>query len=175
MIGLGYTRESMFWRTKTVTQQQTPDSALVGDSAQVQENFVREPANRDMSPGRSGDLPELPMTYGQVTSERAYVVPKSYRISGNLLLSRAVVVQGEIVGGAIDATTVVVPTGGRLAVPTKAARVSIEGVVEGDVSASVELSVGSRATVRGSLNAPVIRVEQGARMSEAMLFVGPKR
>ena len=165
----------MFWRTKTALQQQSPDSALVGGSPQLQENLVREPANRDLSPGWSADLSEAPAQSTQVASERAYVVPKSYRISGNLLLSRAVVVQGEVVGGAIDATTVVVPAGGRLAVPTKAARVSIEGVVEGDVSASVELSVGSQATVRGSLNAPVIRVEPGARVSEAVLFVGPKR
>lgn len=170
-----YTRESMFWRTKTATQQPLPDSALVGGSPQLQENLVREPANRDVSHGWSAESTEEPTQANQVGSERAYVVPKSYRISGNLLLSRAVVVQGEVVGGAIDATTVIVPPGGRLAVPTKAARVSIEGVVEDDVSASVELSVGSRATIRGSLNAPVIRVESGARMSEAILFVGPKR
>jgi cytoskeletal protein CcmA (bactofilin family) len=165
----------MFWRTKTATSQQSPNADLGSDRAQLHENFVREPANRDMSPDWSADLTEIPSSSEQVSSGRAYVIPRSYRISGNLLLSRAVVVQGEVVGGAIDATTVVVLPGGRLAAPTKAVKVAIEGVVEGDVSASAELSVGSQAVVRGSLNAPVIRVEPGAQVSEAMLFVGPKR
>ncbi len=78
-------------------------------------------------------------------------------------------------GGTVDANTITVSEGGRLAVPTKAVRVTIEGVVEADVSASAELRVGPKATVRGSLNAPVVRIEPGAKVSEATLFVGPKR
>jgi len=92
-----------------------------------------------------------------------------------MISARPVVVQGEVVDGAIDAAVVSVPLGGRLAVPTKASSVYVDGLVDSDVSASVEIAVGAQATVRGSLNAPVIRVESGAQLANAVLFVGPKR
>jgi cytoskeletal protein CcmA (bactofilin family) len=165
----------MFWRSKTATSQQATQSVLGDAEARPHENFVREPANQDTSRGWAADLGERPASSWQSPVERAYVVPASYRVSGNLILSRAVVVQGEVNGGSIDAPIVTVPRGGRLAAPTKGATVIINGIVEGDVSASVELCVGPDAEIRGSLNAPAVRVESGAKVSEATLFVGPKR
>lgn len=165
----------MFWRTKAPTQQQSTGAVSSDGSGSLQENPVCQPANHDVSHVRPVELTQLSASIEGATSERPYVIPKSYRVSGNLFMSRPVLVRGEVVDGSVDATTLIVSEGGRLGVPTKAIRVAIEGVAEADVSAAAELRVGPKAIVRGSLNAPVVRVEPGAKVSEATLFVGPKR
>ena len=175
MIRLGYTRWSMFWRTKTLTQHQSQLTVGPDGKRLIPEDLVPEPANVD-SERRQSETGAVRSVLPDLSGVgRAYVVPSSYRVTGSIISARPVVVRGEVVDGAIDACVVSVPAGGRLAVPTMVSSVYIEGLVESDVSASVEVAVGSHATVRGSLNAPAIRVEPGAQLANAVLCVGPKR
>lgn len=175
MIRLGYTQDHMFWRNKTATPHQSAEPALVDGNGQIQEILVRQPANNDENRGRADSRVGPAILAELAAGERAYVVPSSYRVSGAIVSSRPVVVAGEVVGGEIDAPAVYVSQYGHLAAPTKASRVIIQGESEADISASVEVLVGATATVRGSLNAPAIRIEQGAQVTDATLFVGPKR
>lgn len=175
MIRLGYIQESMFWRTKTATQHQSEQAVVADGKLPIQENFVLEAANVDTDRRQPPQVTPRSVLPDLSQAGRAYVVPRSYRVTGTIISARPVVVQGEVADGAMDAAVVSVPHGGRLAVPTKASSVYVDGLVVSDVSASVEIAVGSQATVRGSLNAPAIRVEPGAQLANAVLFVGPKR
>ncbi len=162
----------MFWRNKTAIQHQAAESLLSDGKGQIKENFVRQPANVD---AQRGDIDERALVAELGASERCYVVPRSHRISGAIVTSRAVVVEGQLTNGSLDAPAVLVAQGGRLAVPTQASKVFVQGEVNANLSASVQMIVGPRGAVKGTLNAPSIQVEPGAQMAEATLCVGPKR
>ena len=105
----------------------------------------------------------------------AFVIPRSYKISGTLVTSRPVVVEGELEGKALVAPTVHVGSSGRLNIPTQAAIVTVSGSIEGPVSARDYVEVQKGGTIKGDVEAGGLTILPGGVVSGARLAVGPLR
>lgn len=129
--------------------------------------FQLHPENRDL-PVLEGNSSAVPA----VTSQRAYVVPSGYRISGLILSSRPVVIRGDLAGGSVDAPSVTVLPGGGLGASAHVQVIKVHGAVSGDIVASNLVDVSAQGSLSGQVRSPAIRVAPGARIAGASLAVG---
>jgi cytoskeletal protein CcmA (bactofilin family) len=162
--------KNMFWKTKLPSSK--PDSAVEQEGAvqradSTANGFQLHPENRDLPvlEGNSSLLPAVP-------SQRGYVIPSGYRISGAILTSRPVVVSGEIVSGLVDAPSLTVLPGGGLGASAHVQVIKIHGAVSGDIIASNLVDVSAQGEVSGEVRSPAIRVAPGARIAGASLAIG---
>lgn len=163
----------MLWRTKKTTVVEHSPSASFSLSEQGganPEKRVGEVENRDEV--NTGDL-----SREQRASARqgVFVIPRGYKISGALVTSRSVIVEGELVGGSVFAPSVNVLKGGYLGAPTQARLVDVSGVVDGAVSAREGVVVRQGGEVRGQLEAGALSIAPGGVISGARLAIGPLR
>lgn len=105
----------------------------------------------------------------------AYVIPRAYRVSGAVVTSRPVVVEGELEGSALVAPTVDVGSAGRLNIPTQAAIVTVRGSVEGPISARDYVEVQKGGVVKAAIEAGGLAILPGGVVSGAQLAIGPLR
>jgi cytoskeletal protein CcmA (bactofilin family) len=105
----------------------------------------------------------------------AYVIPRAYKVSGTIVTSRPVVVEGELSGRALVAPTVHVGTAGRLNIPTQAAIVTVSGSVEGPLSAREYVEVQKGGAIKADVEAGGLSILPGGVISGARLAIGPLR
>lgn len=105
----------------------------------------------------------------------AYVVPRAYKVSGTIVTSRPVVVEGELEGRALVAPTVHVGTAGRLNIPTQAAIVTVRGLVEGPLSAREYVEIQRGGMIKADVEAGGLSILPGGAVSGARLAIGPLR
>lgn len=105
----------------------------------------------------------------------AYVIPRAYRISGTIVTSRPVVVEGELEGAALVAPTVHVGNAGRLNIPTQAATVTVSGLVEGPLSAREYVEVQRGGAIKADVEAGGLSILPGGIVSGSRLAIGPLR
>jgi cytoskeletal protein CcmA (bactofilin family) len=129
--------------------------------------------------GSSGDggawqagAPEFSLPVSHAASRRPYIIPRNYRISGNLSTARQVVVNGEFVAGVLDAPTVTVAPGGRARGRIAANNVQIAGTVDAEVTARTAVEVSGRGHLAGEVRAPAVKVWPGAVLHVSSLNVG---
>jgi cytoskeletal protein CcmA (bactofilin family) len=118
------------------------------------------------------DTREFCMPVSHNTSQRPYIIPRNYRISGNLSTPRQVVVRGEFAAGVLEAPTLTVaPTGGvrgRIA----AKNVQVAGTVDAKVQARVGIEVSGRGRLAGDIRSPSLKVWPGASLHASKMAVG---
>lgn len=93
------------------------------------------------------------------------------RIKGRVQGSEGLVVAGTIEGQIELEGRLTVETGGVVKAEVRAHRVSIQGTVVGNVTASEIIEIGTTGRVQGDLRAPTVRIDDGARFS-GLLEVG---
>lgn len=128
------------------------------------------------------DASSKPESFGvanvDVVSKRpdgAYIVPRHYRISGKVVTSRPVVVEGRLEGPALVAPAVHVGTLGHLNLPVQATHVVVEGVVSSRISARDLVEVMRGGEIKGDVEAGALRIAPGGLVSGARLAIGPLR
>lgn len=131
--------------------------------------------NLDSSPGSwLVDAEEFKIPVRLQGIQRPYIIPRNYRITGDVTSARRVVVEGELAGGMLDVPTVTVTAGGCLRGCVKAANLQIAGLVDADVSVSEAIEVSGRGRLAGRIVAPEVKVWPGAVLHGAVLTVGEK-
>ncbi len=157
----------MLWKFKK-TSHATPSA--IAPSASVGHDSQSVPTETTVVATEVENVDRAP-SYPQ----GAFVIPRGYRISGTIVTSRPVVVEGELEGTALVAPTVHVGKSGRLNIPTQAAIVTVSGSVEGPVSARDYVEVQKGGTITSEVDAGGITILPGGLVSGARLAVGPLR
>lgn len=171
-MATGVHPDPMFWKAKPPSSKY--DSAV--ERGDVDDQSVQpaspsriKPENRDL-PVHEGDwLKDV-----AVQGARAYVVPGSCRLSGNILTSRPIVVRGDFSGGRLESPRVTVLPGASLGAAVRAQIVDVQGAIVGDVEASTLVEVSAAGAVSGRIQSPAIRVAPGAAILGASFVVGEK-
>lgn len=101
------------------------------------------------------------------------VLLEGMRFEGLLVLPRHARIDGHVRGEVLAGGTVWVGPSGVVEADLEADAVIVEGRVEGDVRALRSISLGPDAAVRGGLHAPVLEMEEGARV-EGRCQCGPR-
>jgi cytoskeletal protein CcmA (bactofilin family) len=112
----------------------------------------------------------LPVTHS--ASQRPYVIPRNYRISGNLSTARQVIVHGEFAAGVLEAPTVTVAPSGGVRGRVTAKNVQISGTVDASVHARASIEVSGRGRLAGDIRTPAVKVWPGAILHASKLTVG---
>ena len=110
-----------------------------------------------------------------VPSQGAYIIPRTYRVSGTIVTSRPVVVEGELAGGGLVAPTVHIGSAGRLNTTTQAAIVTVSGLVESPISARDYVEVRKGGAIKADVEAGSISIQPGGMVSGSRLAIGPLR
>jgi cytoskeletal protein CcmA (bactofilin family) len=105
-------------------------------------------------------------------SQRPYVIPRNYRISGLISSDRQVLVQGEFSDGVLKAPTVTVTPGGVVRGRIEATNVQVAGTVSADVVSRAAIEVSDRGRLAGHVQAPAIKVWPGAILDASKLSIG---
>ncbi len=116
--------------------------------------FSKDPAPAAPPPARR----DAPATAGGTTFLGANIT-----VEGTLSGSEAVVVEGTVRGNVNLSADLRVGTKGRVEATVHARSITIEGRVEGDVSADERVELVSGSSVDGNIKAPKIVVAEGAR------------
>jgi cytoskeletal protein CcmA (bactofilin family) len=131
------------------------------------------PYNQDLFKGVwQADTREFCLPVSHRISQRPFVIPRNYRISGNLSTTRQVLVHGEFAAGVLDAPTVTVAPSGAVRGSITASNIQISGTVDAKVSASVAVEVSGRGRLAGEIRAPAVKVWPGAALHASKLTVG---
>jgi len=106
-------------------------------------------------------------------SQRAYVIPRNYRVKGEIRSDRRILIRGELADCVVQAPAVTVTEsgsvcGGRVA----AGNLQVAGSVDAELSVTEAVEVSGRGRVSGSVSAPKLRVSPGAVLNGALLKVG---
>lgn len=170
----------MVWRKRKEQANPTkliPSSGAAGTSAQAVELPSHRlgpavPQNHDSSVDSwNPDTREFTIPARLATSKRPYVLPRNYRISGDLASDRQVIVQGEFLSGLLDAPNVLVAPGGVVRDSLVASNLQVAGTVDANVRVESCVEISGRGRVSGSVKAPMIKAAPGARLEGCELQV----
>lgn len=103
--------------------------------------------------------------------KRPYTVPRGYKISGSLFSMRPVLVEGELAGTDLVAQQVCVAPGGLLRGGARVGVLMCQGSLDAEIVATKSVEIKSSGSVSGSVTAPQVRVESGAKMHNAELRI----
>jgi cytoskeletal protein CcmA (bactofilin family) len=160
----------MLWRSKK--------SGLDGASLSAGTSVSRD-VEEGMDPAQSsGRMPQSGVANVDVISKRAdgsYIIPRGYRISGRVITSRPVVVEGRLEGPVLVAPSVHVGPDGHLNLPVQAASVTVEGIAMSAISARDLVEVRRGGEVKGDVEASTLRIAPGGVVSGVRLAIGPLR
>jgi len=93
------------------------------------------------------------------------MIPRHVAITGEVRCEGDLIIHGAVTGGVmVREGELVVETTGRARADLRAPRVVVRGQVRGAIAATERIAVASGARVEGSLSAPVIVIEDGARV-----------
>jgi cytoskeletal protein CcmA (bactofilin family) len=105
---------------------------------------------------------------GESNTERA-AIGASLRLVGDLSGQDDLVIHGRVDGKVnLPDNTVVVGKSGKLKANVSAKRISVEGEVEGDLTASEQIVVRRSGNVQGNLHAPSVSLEDGCKFNGAV-------
>jgi len=160
----------MLWRSKK--------SGLDGASLSAGTSAI-EGVEEGMDPAQSSSrMPQSGVANVDVISKRAegsYIIPRGYRISGRVITSRPVVVEGRLEGPVLVAPSVHVGPDGHLNLPVQAASVTVEGIAMSAISARDLVEVRRGGEVKGDVEAGTLRIAPGGVVSGVRLAIGPLR
>jgi len=165
----------MLWRSKKTPGQSTQSpTAEQASSAPPSESFT------DLTPQNSDPLTKKPasLTLAREAlglSERAgrpFVVPASYTVSGSVITSRPVVIQGEFSEGELTTPLAVVLSKGQVTAPMRVNALRVHGTVASRVTAREMVEVASDGRLEGEVETPAMSVEPGGSLCGALLRVG---
>ncbi len=134
------------------------------------------PHNQDLLKGVwQADTREFCLPVSHSTSQRPFVIPRNYRISGSVSTNRQVVVYGEFAAGVLEAPTVTVAPAGMVRGRVSAKNVQISGTVDAVVQALEGVEVSGRGRLAGEIRAPAVKVWPGAALHASKLIVGKQQ
>lgn len=111
----------------------------------------------------NGTPPAEPTAPSRATSEQA-TIGRSIRIKGEVTGDEDLVIQGHVDGTVeLDQHAVTVGPDGEVKAAITGRVITVEGHVEGDLSAEEKIVLRSSASVEGDINAPRVMLEDGAR------------
>jgi cytoskeletal protein CcmA (bactofilin family) len=111
------------------------------------------------------------MATRNTASEARTEIQAGTRVRGRVQGSEDLYVAGRVEGSVeLDGALIVAP-GGVVKADVKAVRVTVSGVVVGDVTASELIELTAQARVQGDLRAPAVRLDDGAKLN-GLLEVG---
>jgi cytoskeletal protein CcmA (bactofilin family) len=146
---------------------ETPFESLEGH---VWKKDEEQPVRATVAPAAS---PE-PVRAPAVRSSHATIGP-SIVIKGEVSGNEDLVIQGQIDGSvALDTHAVTVGGGGRVKANITGRVITVEGNVEGDLSAEEQIVLRGSAKVQGDLKAPRVVLEDGASF-RGLVDMGPPR
>lgn len=160
----------MLWRSKKSGLDGASLSAGSSASERVEQGM--DPAQSSSRMSQSG------VANVDVISKRAdgsYIIPRGYRISGRVITSRPVVVEGRLEGPVLVAPSVHVGPDGHLNLPVQAASVTVEGIAMSAISARDSVEVRRGGEVKGDVEAGTLRIAPGGVVSGVRLAIGPLR
>ncbi|MFN4895407.1 MAG: polymer-forming cytoskeletal protein [Pseudomonadota bacterium] len=161
--------------TKSDLVKQGPDGLQTTGEAveRVASAGSLSPRNLDAATSAwSPDTREFFLPVHHRASQRPYVLPRNYRISGDLSSDRQVLVEGEFLTGTLEAPTVTVATGGTVRGVVKALNVQVAGTVDANVNATQGVEVSGRGRLSGEIRTPTVKVAPGAVLHASKMFVG---
>jgi cytoskeletal protein CcmA (bactofilin family) len=146
---------------------------VVGNAAAVstsQSDRVTMPSNSDAV---TGEVKRATIEHGFAMSgsQRPYIVPRGYKISGDIFATRPVVVEGELNGADCVAQAIFVAPEGMLTGRVRVGTLRCTGSIDAEVIASKNVEVISQGAVSGRVTAPTMMVEPGARIQAAELCI----
>lgn len=131
------------------------------------------PQNLDYeSTGWAAGAREFALSTCHSESQRPYVVPRNYLISGNISTQRRVVISGEVIAQELRAPTITVASGGVVRGTVHAGSVQVAGTIDARVVATQSVEVSGRGHVSGVVRSPAVKVWPGAVLHTASMEVG---
>jgi cytoskeletal protein CcmA (bactofilin family) len=131
------------------------------------------PQNQDVLKGTwQSDTREFSLPVAHSQSRRAYVIPRNYRISGNLSSARQILVYGDFATGVLEAPTVTVAPSGSVRGRVATNNLQVSGTVDAQVYARVGVEVSGRGRLSGEIHSPALKVWPGAALHASRLKVG---
>ena len=97
--------------------------------------------------------------------ERMSILPASLKFKGELSADEDLLIQGQIEGTIKHTQRVTVGKAGKVKANITAQVIKIEGTVWGDVHAERSVAVESSGNLRGSIHAPSVSLNEGARFN----------
>lgn len=104
--------------------------------------------------------------------QRAYKIPRGYKISADIFTARPVAIQGEVEGMELVARVVTVFPGGALRGESRVGTLLAAGLVDARVEASSMVEVASQGEIKGQLSTPAMKAQVGAKLNGASLKIG---
>jgi cytoskeletal protein CcmA (bactofilin family) len=104
--------------------------------------------------------------------QRAYKIPRGYKISANIFTARPIAIQGEVEGKELVAGVVTVFPGGVLRGKSRVGTLLAAGLVDGTVEASNMVELASQGEIKGDLKTPAMKAQAGAQLNGASLKIG---
>ena len=117
---------------------------------------------KENPPATTSPRPAGPRADGQPAFEGTYFGPKA-SIEGNVTGSEPVMIEGHVKGTIHLTGELRIGTQARVEAKVHARNVTIEGKVNGDISADERVELVASASVDGNIKAPKIVVAEGAR------------
>lgn len=117
--------------------------------------------------------PEAQRAPGDKPGLKAYVVPRGYRVTGELFSRyRRVIIEGELASGRLEGQVVRVARGGVVRADLDVDVLQVAGLVDAPVCAKLGVQVSSSGELSGRVKAPNVGVASGAKLSELEVEVG---
>ena len=101
-------------------------------------------------------------------SERPSLLGAKSVLTGDFATTEELVILGQLVGGKVRSPNITVGPAAHVTAEIHADTIRIEGIVIGDVYATVSIVVQSSATVQGRVHCPQITIHDGAMVNGAI-------
>ncbi len=162
----------MFWRNK----KQTPIAPIATVGFSLGE-VARGGANSDTlgeAPIPENSHSPAARTASRLLQSGTYVIPVGYKISGPIVTTRPVRVDGELAGRGLAAREVFVSASGLLKQSAEVDSLIVEGRVMAPIKARGCVEVRTGGELRGEVESPMLVVRPGGILADCQLAIGEK-
>ena len=141
--------------------------------------IMRAPFSDDESPAESElvalrDAPDPARAPSESSAESVSVIGETLHFKGELSAGEDLVIEGKVEGSINQGKCcLTVKPNGHIIASVNATRIFIEGKVEGDLSATVSVTVSESGVVDGNIIAPRVAITEGATFNGNIRMQSP--